>query len=136
MNLEKNNIKHKNIIIEEISRDIEYYLDSYNFMITLLLCNSSLLIFSYITSLGPAILGIISLTTLEFIMFATLKVFPINELNRAFLKEKNKRLIKKYHLKPEELVEETYSIIKVRRNIKGENQSLKRNIKKTFDINI
>lgn len=130
MNLEKNNIKHKNIIIEEISRDIEYYLDSYNFMITLLLCNSCLLIFSYITSLGPAILGIISLTTLEFIMFATLKVFPINELNRVFLKEKNKRLMKKYHLNPEEVVKEIYSLSKVRKNIKGENPSLKRKIKK------
>ena len=63
-------------------------------------------------------------------MFATLKVFPINELNRVFLKEKNKRLMKKYHLNPEEVVKEIYSLSKVRKNIKGENPSLKRKIKK------
>lgn len=130
MNLEKNNIKHKNIIIEKISRDIEYCLDSYNVMITLILCNFCLLIFLYITNLGAAVFGIISLTMLECAMFASFKIFPLNELNRGFLKEKNKRLMGKYHLNPEEVVEEIYSLSKVRRNIKGDKPSLKRNIKK------
>lgn len=130
MNLEKNNIKHKNIIIEEISRDIEYYLDSYNVMITFLLCNSCLLIFLYITSFGPAIFGIISLTILEFIIFVTFKILPISKLNRSFLKEENKILMKKYHLKSEEVLVEIYSLIKIRRNIKGEKPRLKRKIKK------
>ena len=130
MNLEKNNIKHKNIIIEEISRDIEYYLDSYNVMITIILCNFCLLIFIYITNLGAAFFGILILTVLECAMFVSFKIFPLNELNCGFLKEKNKRLMKKYHLKPEEVVEEIYSLRKVRKNIKGENLSLKRKIKK------
>lgn len=132
MNLEKNNIKHKNIIIEKISRDIEYCLDSYNVMITLILCNFCLLIFLYITNLGAAVFGIISLTMLECAIFAAFKIFPLNELNRVFLKEKNKRLLGKYHLNPEDVVEEIYSLIQVRKNIKGENPSLKRKIKKVL----
>lgn len=92
MNLEKNNIKHKNIILEEISRDIEYYLDSYNVMITIILCNFCLLIFIYITNLGAAFFGILILTVLECAMFASFKFFPLNELNCGFLKEQNKRI--------------------------------------------
>lgn len=88
MNLEKNNIKHKNIIIEKISRDIEYCLDSYNVMITLILCNFPLLIFLYITNSGAALFGILILTVLECAMFVLFKIFPLNELNRVFLKEK------------------------------------------------
>ena len=74
--------------------------------------------------------GILILTILECAMFASFKIYPFNELNRGFLKEKNKRLMKKYHLNPEDVVEEIYSLIQVRKNIKGENPSLKCKIKK------
>ena len=137
MKFKKNDIKHSNIIIEEISRNIEEYISINYLIITLLLCNCCTLILIYITDIGSYIpeMGFIFFTIIimmifECCAFALVKSDPSKKLNYSDLKEENERLIQKYNLNPEDLVEEIYSLIKVRRDIKGENKRLKRKIKK------
>ena len=55
---------------------------------------------------------------------------PFIESDPIDLKNKNQFLMETYDLNLEEVIEETYSLIKVRKNIEGENKRLKRNIKK------
>lgn len=120
----------KNDIIEEISRDIEYCLYTNWIIKTILLFSCFIVIISYIFEFRFILFIMMFILIIESFIVIFIAFDPFKELDPIDLKIKNKLLMGKYDLNPEEVAKETYAIIKVRRNIKGENQGLKRNIKK------
>ena len=120
----------KNDIIEEISRDIEDCLYTNWIIKTVLLFSCFIVIILYIFEFRFILFIMMFILIIEcfIVIFITLDRF--RELDAIDLKIKNKLIMGKYDLNPEEVVKETYSLIKARRDIKGENQRLKRNIKK------